>query len=550
MTEIADRIYLITGGTSGIGAAAAQQLASFGGTVVIVGRNARKCVRRIDAIRRTAPNARLDYVVADLSSQQQIRRLAGEFAARYARLDVLINNAGAYFGKREVSVDGLEMNLALNHLSYFLLTSLLLDQLNKSASARIVVVSSEAHRNSTVNFDDLQSEHDYDRLRAYGQSKLANLLFTYALARRLQGTRITVNALHPGAVATNIGSNVNWLKTRLRNLLVRSMLSPEEGAKTITFLATSPSVEGITGKYFYQCREIRSSEISYVEANAEQLWHRSEALVGFRPENKDPAIRQEPKGTGLRIRLAKPRDARQIAELHHLCGVNNAQSLFQSLGVSFLTRYYKLLLNEKNSIVLCAEDNSGNILGFISGSQDTAEHMANLKRHFLYLLAGTTTSLVFHPKLLQDLLLRWRALSVAGIENGYIVQSGNRIEYWCWHPQRRHPSASIVLLQAFISLMRRLGAKQLRLEVDEDNRKVVITHRLQGAKISNNFTLPDGRRRLIMEYQLEEIPVTLTYADKTPTHADKKIYKFLFSVRRRFFGVCQRYRIKSARSEG
>jgi NAD(P)-dependent dehydrogenase (short-subunit alcohol dehydrogenase family) len=273
---------LITGGTSGLGAAAAQQIASLGGTVVIAGRNARRCARQVEKIKRNIPKARLDFLVADLSSQQQIRHLAGEFAARYPRLDVLVNNAGAYFGKREISVDGFEMTFALNHLSYFLLTNLLLDRLKASASGRIVVVSSDAHKGSTINFDDLHSEHHYDRLSAYAQSKLANLLFTYALVRRLDGTRITVNALHPGSVATNIGSNANWLKTKLRNLLARGMISPDEGAKTITYLATSPSVEGITGRYFYEGREVRSSENSYVAASAEQLWRVSEMLVGPR----------------------------------------------------------------------------------------------------------------------------------------------------------------------------------------------------------------------------------------------------------------------------
>ena len=281
MNQIVDRICLITGATSGIGAAAAQQLASLGATVVMVGRNERKCVLQIETMRRSVPKARLDFLVADLSSQQQIRRLAGQFAARYPRLDVLVNNAGAIFGKRGVSVDGLEMTFALNHLGYFLLTNLLLDRLKASASARIVVVSSSAHEGGTIQFEDLQSERGYDRMAAYAQSKLANLLFTYALARRLEGTHVTANALHPGWVATNFGSNANWLKTKLAHLLLRGMISSEEGAKTITYLAASPGVEGISGRYFTQCKEIRSSKQSYDEAIAERLWVISEELVGL-----------------------------------------------------------------------------------------------------------------------------------------------------------------------------------------------------------------------------------------------------------------------------
>ncbi len=280
MNESSARICLITGGTSGIGAAAALEVARTGATVVIVGRKARRCIRQVNKIGRAVPGALVDYFVADLSSQQQVRRLAAEFAARYPRLDILINNAGAYFAKREVSIDGLEMNFAVNHMAYFLLTTLLLDRLKESSSGRIVVISSGAHANGKIDYDDLQMAQNYSLGRAYAQSKFANVLFTYALARRLEGTRVTANALHPGLVATNIGSNNNWLRTKMRNLLKREILSPEEGAKTVVYLAVSPEVEGVSGKYFYECKAIPSSKESYIEANQERLWQVSEKLTG------------------------------------------------------------------------------------------------------------------------------------------------------------------------------------------------------------------------------------------------------------------------------
>jgi len=240
-----------------------------------------KCVSQVERIRRSVPDARLDFLRADLSSQLEVRQLAEEFSRRYSHLDVLVNNAGAYFAKRQVSPDGLEMTFALNHMGYFLVTCLLLDRLKASTSARIVIVSSEAHKQGMIDFQDLQSEHNYNRNEAYARSKLANLLFTYALARRLEGTRVTVNALHPGSVATNLGGNDNWLKTRLRNLIKPGMIRPEEGAKTILYLATSPEVGAVTGQYFYDCRPIRSSDGSYDVADAVRLWRLSESLAGL-----------------------------------------------------------------------------------------------------------------------------------------------------------------------------------------------------------------------------------------------------------------------------
>jgi NAD(P)-dependent dehydrogenase (short-subunit alcohol dehydrogenase family) len=283
MYRIDGKICLVTGATSGIGVVTARELARLGGTVIVVGRNRKKCLAEVQRLRRACGERSADFILADLSSQSDIRRVAQEFKDRYNHLDVLVNNAGANFMKRELSVDGLEMTLALNHLAYFLLTNLLLDFLKASKSARIVNVSSSAHSTGKINFDDLQGEKHYDRLEAYAQSKLANLLFTYALARRLSGSQVTVNSLHPGAVATNLGSNNGWLKIKLRNLLRREYLSPKEGARTSIYLATSPEVEGITGRYFYESQEIHSSEASYNLPDGEKLWRVSEVLTGIRP---------------------------------------------------------------------------------------------------------------------------------------------------------------------------------------------------------------------------------------------------------------------------
>jgi len=276
-----EKICLVTGATSGVGFATARGFARLGGKVILIGRDERKCSRRVTAIQRAVPDGSVEYLTADLSSQAQIRVLAEEFKRRFTRLDVLVNNAGGYFRKRELSVDGLEMTFALNHLSYFLLTNLLLDVLMQAPSARIVNVSSCAHEGAKMDFENLQGEIQYVRSRAYHQSKLANLLFTYSLARRLAHTRVTVNALHPGYVRSNLGSNNNWLKKKLINLLDRRMVSPEEGARTSIYLASSPDVEGVSGRYFDQCKEIRSSEASYDERTMEQLWSLSERLTGL-----------------------------------------------------------------------------------------------------------------------------------------------------------------------------------------------------------------------------------------------------------------------------
>lgn len=280
--DLAGKTCLITGGTSGIGLATALGLADRGATVVIVGRDRRKCERVARHIHGRTGST-VQFLVADLSSQKQVRRAAHEVQAGYPRLDVLVNNAGSNFMKRRLTDDGLEMTFALNHLAYFLLTNLLLDALNACPSGRIVNVSSSAHKSGTIHFDDLHGERDYDRLKAYSQSKLANLLFTYELSRRLQGTSVTVNALHPGLVATNLGIDNGWLRVKLRNVVRhRSLISAREGAETSIFLAGSSRVEGISGRYFIECSEARSSPASYDSDTAARLWRLSEELTGCR----------------------------------------------------------------------------------------------------------------------------------------------------------------------------------------------------------------------------------------------------------------------------
>jgi len=279
------RICLVTGATSGIGSVTALELARLGGDVVIVGRRSDRCPREVARV-HSATGGRVVALPADLSSLGQVRGLAEAFRNRYPRLDVLVNNAGSYFFRRELSADGLEMNFAVNHLGHFALTLLLMRSLRASPSARIVNVSSAAHERWTIDFDDLRCDKRYGRLEAYGRSKLANLLFTYELARRLRGTRITANALHPGVVRTGFGKNNGGLirvAFQALQLIGRPwFLSPEQGAQTSIYLASSPEVEGVSGKYFADCREEPSSPASRDEEAQRRLWEMSEQMVGLK----------------------------------------------------------------------------------------------------------------------------------------------------------------------------------------------------------------------------------------------------------------------------
>jgi NAD(P)-dependent dehydrogenase (short-subunit alcohol dehydrogenase family) len=273
---------MVTGATDGIGLVTAETLASMGATVVVVGRNRGKTEAVLRRIKDHTGNPSVDYLLADLTSQDQIRRLAKTFTEKFSKLHVLVNNAGGFFLTRQESVDGIEMTWALNHLSYFLLTNSLLDVILSSAPARIINVSSNAHYREGLDLDALGKPCRYNALRAYGRTKLANVLFTYQLARRLDGTGVTANILHPGLVKTNIGSGggaiVQWgwsLFTRLRG-----GLTPEEGAQTSIYLATSPEVEGVSGKYFAKCKPVQSSPASYDQAAAKRLWEISEKMTG------------------------------------------------------------------------------------------------------------------------------------------------------------------------------------------------------------------------------------------------------------------------------
>jgi len=273
------KICLVTGGTNGIGKATAQALAQMGGTVVIVGRNAPKTAQLVEEIRAASGNKNVDSLLADLSSQQEVRRLADQFMSKYSHLHVLLNNAGAVFMQRQLSVDGIEMTFALNHLASFLLTDLLLDTIKASAPARIINVSSGAHTTGKIEFDNLQGERGYSP-RVYENSKLANILFTMELARRLKGSGVTVNALHPGFTATGFSKNNGKVMAALVSLFAPLVArSPAKGAGTSIHLAASPSVDGITGKYFFDSHVTSAAPQATDMAVARKLWDVSAEMV-------------------------------------------------------------------------------------------------------------------------------------------------------------------------------------------------------------------------------------------------------------------------------
>lgn len=273
---------LVTGGTNGIGLEAAVALAQQGARVVIVGRDPKRTAAALADIQRRSGSTEVSSLLCDFSSQASIRSLAEAVYARHDRLDVLINNAGGVNKTRRLTVDGIEATFAVNHLGYFLLTNLLTDLLVGSAPARVVTVASAGHRSGTLDFDDLGYERGYSIMRAYTRSKLANVLFAAELARRLQGTGVTSNSLHPGAVATSIWSGApTWAKPLIQILVRPFMLSPEQGGATIVQLAASPELEGVTGKYFEKGKAVTPAPLARDEALAKRLWDVSARLVGL-----------------------------------------------------------------------------------------------------------------------------------------------------------------------------------------------------------------------------------------------------------------------------
>ena len=277
------KICIVTGGTSGIGKVAAREIAARGATVVLVGRDEQKGVRAVSEIRRRAGNDWVSFQPADLSSQQDIRRLARNIVEGHPRIDVLLNNAGAIFMTRRLSPDGIEMTFALNHLGYFLLTNLLLDRLLAADAGRVINVASRAHEGASIDFNDLQNERNYTGWRAYQRSKLANILFTTELARRLAETRVTANALHPGFVATRFGMNNGLIFRAAMRLAFFGAIDEEEGARTSVHVACSPALQGVSGKYFVRQRAVAPSPQAQDAAAARRLWEISERMTGATP---------------------------------------------------------------------------------------------------------------------------------------------------------------------------------------------------------------------------------------------------------------------------
>ena len=278
-TSMKGKTVLITGGTNGIGLVTARELARMGAQVTILSRNAEKCAAVTEAI-KTVTGKPVEFIAADLSTLAGIMQAAATFKQRHTHLHVLVNNAGAMFTRRQLTSDGFEMTFALDHLNYFLLTNLLLDILKASAPARIVNVSSGAHVRASLDFDNLQGEKHFAAMQAYGQSKLANVLFTYELARRLEGTGVTVNALHPGFIATGFARNNGDFFNFGMKLIGPFIRKPDQGAQTSIYLASSPEVEGVSGKYFIDCKAVDSSPRSHDQALAEKLWQVSLELTG------------------------------------------------------------------------------------------------------------------------------------------------------------------------------------------------------------------------------------------------------------------------------
>lgn len=279
-----NKLCLITGATSGIGKATAKELAKLGFDLILTGRSEQKGIDLSESLNKKY-KINSAFFKCDISSLNDVKEFSSIIKSKYKRLDVLINNAGSRFSEYQKSTDGIELTFATNHLGHFLLTYLLLDLLKESSDARIINVSSSSHSGKTIKFDEAAFPKHYDRREAYGQSKLANIIFTYELSRRLIEHNISVNTLDPGGVASNIGKNdgiIPWTKHIVYYLLKRELLTPKQGAQTSVFLASASEVKGISGKYFFKKKEKRSSDESYNIEKAKQLWNLSEQLCGIK----------------------------------------------------------------------------------------------------------------------------------------------------------------------------------------------------------------------------------------------------------------------------
>ena len=273
------KVCLVTGATDGIGKVSARVLAEKGAKVIIVGRNPEKSATVLAELKSSSGNENIDLLMADLAVMQEVYDLAEQVISHYDRLDILLNNAGGYFAKHELTSDGLERTFALNHMSYFLLTNKLMELLKSSAPARIVNVSSDAHYGVDMDFENLNGEQEYKAWKAYQKSKLANVLFTYELLKKVPAD-ITVNCLHPGFVATNFGHNIGGFFGPVVKIAQRiSAIDPEEGAKTSIFLCSAPEVKGVSGKYFYKCQPKTSSRESRNMDTGKRLWQISSDIA-------------------------------------------------------------------------------------------------------------------------------------------------------------------------------------------------------------------------------------------------------------------------------
>lgn len=279
MSDLNGQVIIVTGANSGIGKVTARELAKMGATVVMVARSQERGSAALAEIRAASGSDDVHLMLCDLSSQASIRDFAAQFRAQFDRLDVLVNNAGAIFYERRESVDGLEMTFALNHMGYFLLTDLLLDMLKASAPARVVNVSSGAHNVGTVRFDDLQRKKRYSAFQAYGESKMMNILFTFELARRLEGSGVTANVMHPGFVATKFGHGGGFVGKVIMPILHLFALSEEQGAETVIYLAAAPEAAEVSGKYFVKKKPVQPHSFAFDRKAQKRLWKVSETAV-------------------------------------------------------------------------------------------------------------------------------------------------------------------------------------------------------------------------------------------------------------------------------